>query len=111
MRAVLLGMSAMLAVTLVLVSPPHPAPVAAHEEAVEYAIDIDQKATSEVRNGTRFVTVQFRMKRTRDQALVTDIPKEEIVVEEDGQRVTTLDITQPKAQKLTVVLAMDISGS
>ena len=39
------------------------------------------------------------------------MPKEEILVEEDGEKVAGLQIFPPRAQKLTVVLAMDISGS
>jgi VWFA-related protein len=80
---------------------------------VEYKVEIESKASAKVdpADGKRKVTVRFRVRRLRDQALVADIPREEIVVEEDGQRVRDLEIQVPRAQKLTIVLVMDISGS
>jgi VWFA-related protein len=107
MRAVLPALAGVLALTLLLV----PAPVGVRASGVEYSIDVDKRVTSEIRDGIRHVTVQFRLKRLFDSALVTDLPKDEITVEEDGQRVASLEIAQPKSQKLTIVLAMDVSGS
>ena len=51
------------------------------------------------------------MRHGKDGPLAEDVNKDEIVVQEDGQPVTDLEIFQPKAQGLTAVLAMDISGS
>jgi VWFA-related protein len=99
--------------TLVMMPGGGPLPSAVAQEAapVEYGIEIDKNASSEIRDQKRFVTVDFRLRRLQDKVLITDIPKDEIVVEEDGVRVAELDIAPPRAQKLTVVLAMDISGS
>jgi VWFA-related protein len=79
-------------------------------------VDIDPRSVfSAVREkagkNVRTVSLQFQIKRIRDGALVTAVPKEEILVEEDGQKVLGLEIFQPKSQKLSVVLAMDVSGS
>jgi VWFA-related protein len=85
---------------------------AQNPDGVKYRIDIDPRSVlSTTREGVRSVTLQFQLKRLADDAVITDIPKEQIVVEEDGVPVKRLDIHQPRAQKLTVVLAMDISGS
>lgn len=59
----------------------------------------------------RMVDFTFQIKRLRDGAFVTDVPKEEILVEEDGQRVKEFTIYPPRANTLTVVFAMDVSGS
>src|SRR5262245_49924906 len=59
----------------------------------------------------RYVSLRFRIVRLRDSAVVTSIAREDIVVEEEGARVADLEIKQPRAGKLTVVLAMDISFS
>jgi VWFA-related protein len=56
-----------------------------------------------------FVTVQFKIQQ--QGKAVTDVPAEQIVVEEDGRRVTDLEIFQPRARDLTTVLAIDVSGS
>lgn len=82
----------------------------------EYQVEIDPKSVfSTVRDkggrNARFVSLQFQIKRLRDAAVLTDVPREEIVVEEDGKPVAGLQVFQPKLQKLTVVLAMDVSGS
>jgi VWFA-related protein len=104
-------MRALFAVGLVLLAA---TPVSAQDKPeVEYKVEIDSKTGSKVdpSDGKRKVTVRFRVRRLLDQRLVADIPKEEIIVEEDGQRVRDLVIETPKAQKLTIVLVMDISGS
>ena len=81
-------------------------------EPVEYRVEVDKGTLfSRMVDGRRYVSVQFQIKRLHDGAVVTSIPKEEIVVEEDGVKVATIEILQPKAQKLTTVLAMDVSGS
>jgi VWFA-related protein len=58
-----------------------------------------------------FVTVRFRIRDNSDKRIVTDIAKEEIHVEEDGQAVTSLEVTAPAGEPLKTVLALDISGS
>src|SRR5262249_7424578 len=62
--------------------------------------------------GKLLVQIQFRIKRLADSALVNDVPKDEIVLREDGRPVEELEIHQPAgAEPLAAVLAMDISGS
>jgi VWFA-related protein len=80
-------------------------------EGVEYGVEIDKKARGDLRDGKRFVTIQFRVRRLRDSQLVTSVGKEEVLVEEDGQRVRELEVDLPRAKKLTTVLALDVSGS
>src|SRR5215468_6680054 len=81
----------------------------------DYKIDVEQKvfARTARKKGedVRLVSVQFQVKRLRDGSVVTDVPKEEIVVEEDGQKVQGLEIIPPRGQQLTLVLAIDVSGS
>src|SRR5439155_18278618 len=60
---------------------------------------------------SRKVSLVFRVKRTTDGVIVNDIPKDEIVLEENGVPVGNLDLIPPAGQKLTVVLAIDVSGS
>lgn len=84
--------------------------------SLAYRVEIDrQKVLSFVRehDGRRalFVTVGFKIRRVRDNEIATDVSKEEIVVEEDGRRVANLEIFAPRAQNLTPILALDISGS
>src|SRR5262245_44177459 len=93
-------------------------PAAGQDAAAEadYKVEIDPKSVfSTIREkdgrGTRIVSLQFQIKKIRDGSIDISVPKEEIVVEEDGKKVAGLDVIQPKGQKLTVVLAMDISGS
>jgi VWFA-related protein len=85
-------------------------------EGVEYRVDIDQRSVvSAMREkegkNSRYVSLQFAIKRLRDDSVVTSVPKEEILVTEDGKKVAGLEIHQPKIQKLTTVLVMDVSGS
>jgi VWFA-related protein len=89
-----------------------PAPTApgAGADPLKYKIEID-KVFPSFREGALYVTVQFKVRRVSDNSVATDVSKEEIVVEEDRQRVANLEIFQPRAEKLTTVLAMDISGS
>jgi VWFA-related protein len=69
------------------------------------------------RNGQQalYVTVQFKIFRVNPDGstgpVVTDVPTDEIVVKEDGVRVADAEITVPRTQKLTTVLAIDMSGS
>jgi Mg-chelatase subunit ChlD len=59
-----------------------------------------------------YVTVQFKLARAADGRLVADIGADDrIVVEEDGRPVADFDLSAPRANALTTVLAMDISGS
>jgi VWFA-related protein len=85
-------------------------------EAVEYNVDIDQGSVfSSMREkdgkGARYVSLQFQIKRLRDNSVVTGVSKDDIVVTEDGKKVANLEIHQPKVQKLTTILVMDVSGS
>jgi VWFA-related protein len=83
--------------------------------ALRYKIQLDDKVFHSFRevDGVPglYVTLQFKVLRTSDNSVATDVAKEEIVVEEDGRRVANLEISQPRVEKLTTVLAMDISGS
>src|SRR2546423_236410 len=101
------------AVGLVLVSAV-PAAAQTGAEVPKYRIEIEKAVSSAIRERdgvrARWVSIQFQLRRTADDAVVTDVPREQIVVEEDGVRVKTLDVHQPRGQKLTVVLAMDVSG-
>jgi Mg-chelatase subunit ChlD len=59
-----------------------------------------------------YVTVQFKVLRSGDRQLANDLSANDtIVVLEDGQRVAEFDLSRPRADALTTVLAMDISGS
>jgi VWFA-related protein len=62
-----------------------------------------------------WVTVQFKLWRVRPDGtageVATDVPRDEIAVTEDGRPVANLEVLQPRAQRLTTVLALDISGS
>jgi VWFA-related protein len=97
-----------IAVSLVLLSV---VPAHAQDAGVDYSIEIDKRVSIESRGDVRYVTVRFRLKRSNDQSLVTDLSNEEVVVEEDGHRVASEKLAKPRSDKLTVVLAMDISGS
>jgi VWFA-related protein len=59
----------------------------------------------------RYVTVQFKIRRAGTDDLVTDVPREEIVIFEDGLKRDTREIDVPRTGPLTTILAMDISGS
>lgn len=82
-----------------------------------YRIELDQRrplVSARDRQGkpALFITVQFQIVQTADGRLATDVARDEIVVEEDQRRVTELEIHQPAMlDPLTVVLALDISGS
>src|SRR5205823_502187 len=59
---------------------------AQHAAGVDYSVDIDQKSvfsTIRERDGqpALWVSLQFQLKRARDGGVVTDVPKEEILVE------------------------------
>ena len=85
-------------------------------DPVDYTLTVDPASlVSAVRERegrqARYVSFQFTLKNNRDGSLVLNVPKEEIVVEEDGRKVLELDLFPPQAQALSVVLALDISGS
>jgi VWFA-related protein len=66
------------------------------------------------RDGRRalYVSVQFRVTHATDGSVATHIPKDDIIVKEDGGKVADLEIFAPHgADQLTTVLAMDTSGS
>lgn len=60
---------------------------------------------------TLFVTVQFQITGANGE-LADDVRPDEIVIKEDGRKVTSVDIQPPTANEpLTALLAIDISGS
>ena len=55
-----------------------------------------------------YVTVQFKITHP-DGQLAYDVPKDDILIEEDGRRVTDVEIQQPTALGgLSAVLALDV---
>jgi VWFA-related protein len=61
--------------------------------------------------GKLLVEIQFCLKRLADGTLVKNVPREDIVIREDG-RIVEAEIHQPAgSEPLAAVLAMDISGS
>src|SRR5947209_19525292 len=52
------------------------------------------------------VQVKFRVLRQDDGSMATDVPRDEIVVREDGREVERLKIDAPGVRKLTTVLAL-----
>ena len=98
---------------LALIAMPAPAQ---EPGGVDYSIDISQgsvfsRIAEKDGKRARLVSLQFQIKRLKDSAVVTSVAKEEILVEEDGRPVANLEILQPRAQKLTLVMVLDISGS
>lgn len=96
---------------VLLAQPPAP-----KQDGVRYKIEINNDHVTRSfteRNGRKalWVTAQFKVFRLGDGAPVTDLGRDEIVVEEDGKRVESLEVHAPRSQKLTAVLAIDISGS
>jgi VWFA-related protein len=89
--------------------------------AVAYRVEIDRDEASKPKvvhsfrevDGRQglYVTLQFKVLRSSDGAIATDVTKDEIEVREDGRRVEVVEISQPRSTKLTTVLAIDISGS
>jgi VWFA-related protein len=91
-------------------------PVAAeNDSAREYDIDLDPTVTkSDSHQGKKglWVTLNFRVRRASDGALATDVSKDEIVIREDGEPVTDLEIVQQQQTlDLSTVLVLDVSGS
>src|SRR5262245_49081456 len=81
-------------------------------------VELDQQGhfahiTTRQRDGkpSLYVTLRFKILKKDDDSPVVDIARDVIVVEEDGRRVTDLEIDQPAHEPLTVVLAVDTSGS
>jgi VWFA-related protein len=59
-----------------------------------------------------YVSVQFQIIRGADQRPATELgADDQLIVREDGKPVAEFDLSRPKANALTTVLAMDISGS
>src|SRR5262245_57240317 len=87
--------------------------LAPHANAASYKVEKAGRTLVSTRDGQAglFVTVQFRILRG-DGQLADNVSKEHIVVEEDGRRVTELEIHRPDSlDPLTAFLALDISGS
>jgi VWFA-related protein len=114
MRRVFLTAAGLLAGLLAALGAPAQPPADGAAGPIRYKIEIDSvfPASREVRGvPALYVTVQFRVLRADTATVATDVSKEDIVVLEDGKPVSDLEIFQPRAEKLTTVLAMDISGS
>ncbi len=59
-----------------------------------------------------YVTVQFKLLRTSSGTPVPELgADDQIVVQEDGRPVAEFDLSPPKANALTTMLALDVSGS
>ena len=58
-----------------------------------------------------FYTVPFQIHRVADQAVDISVPKEQVVVLEDGKRIKDFELFQPRFNKLTTIMAIDMSGS
>jgi VWFA-related protein len=84
---------------------------ASASSAGDYDIQIDPKVIASSRDGVLYVTVQFKLLRKKEGTVATNVGEDEIVVYEDGKPVANQKIFQPRAAKLTTVLAMDVSGS
>ncbi len=100
-----------MALTAVLLLTALPA-AAQQTEPPLYKIEKEGRVRLSNREGRLHVTAQFRISRPGDAQAAADVAKEEIVVQEDGRRVTGLEIYRPQSlDALTTVLAIDISGS
>ena len=112
MRASTLLCAALISsLTAVLLNAASPAQEPA---SAEYHIDLDPNVIiSHEMDGKKglYVTLHFKVRRGKDGPVADDVNKNEIAVIEDGRRVSDLEIFQPRAQGLTTVLAMDVSGS
>ncbi len=92
-------------------------PVVAQAPAdVDYTVHIDKVfAANREPPGepaALYVTVQFKVLRTGDRQVTTELGAgDKLIVLEDGKPVAQFDLSQPKTNPLTTVLAMDISGS
>jgi VWFA-related protein len=88
--------------------------VADSTDDVLYHVEIDKVFPSvRERDGRNelAVKVQFKVTHADDGKVATNIPKDDIIVKEDGGRVADLEIFAPHGGRLTTVLAMDTSGS
>ena len=89
------------------------APALAQQQQPLYEITMEQIHTwrPEGQEKGLYVNVRFKIVRP-DGTLAEDVNPEEIVVEEEGRRISALKIQAPSAlETLTTVLAIDISGS
>src|SRR5262245_56793929 len=76
-----------------------------------YKIEKEGHVHQFTRDGKLYLKVQFKILGS-DSQMALDVLKDEILIEEDGKPVTTLEIQQPTAlDALTAVLALDVSGS
>ncbi len=115
MRALALPFAALLGGLAALLLTASPPALGQNADSPAYHIDLDPDLVvshpdQDGKKGT-YVTLHFKVRLGKDGPTVEDVKKDEIEVEEDGRPVTDLEILQPKAQGLTAVLAMDVSGS
>jgi len=93
-----------------------PAGAEKNEDAHVYRVELENRGDQASvrlipRQGKLLVQLQFRIKKLADGTLVNNVPKEEIVIREDGRPVDA-EIHQPAgSEPLAAVLALDISGS
>lgn len=82
----------------------------------KYTIAIDNESVQKQigqQGGKKELSISFAFKvlKSADGAIATDVNPAEIQVLEDGLPVENLKISQPRAQNLTTMLAIDVSGS
>ncbi len=88
-----------------------PVPAAAPGDEAEYKVELGPHiVVSHEKDGKSglFVTIQVAVEHKKDAA---GGDKDMLVVKEDGQEVARQPLLQLKAEPLTTVLAMDVSGS
>jgi VWFA-related protein len=92
-------------------------PALAQQSGKPFEFTVEKEGTVEEfyreRDGRKELWLRRRFKVRQGDQLVRDAGKgdTEIVVKEKGKRVLNLDVTYPKSQQLTTVLAIDVSGS
>jgi VWFA-related protein len=91
-------------------------PAAAQQDGRSRSYQIELEKERPVRLQPRgeklLVQLHFRIKRLSDGVLVNNVTKDELVISEDGRRITDLEVQQPAgSEPLAAALAMDISGS
>jgi VWFA-related protein len=112
MRILLGSLLGVLLAAAALAQPPGDGP--ADARGVQYKIDLDRVFPyTKDDNGVKslHVQVEFRVKQTDTGEPVTSVTKDEVVIEEDGRRVTAEEVIRPGGGNLTAMLVLDTSGS